>query len=59
MQIWPWWKNDPQAARLTAASHVGVVEDQEGGVPAEFEMGAFEVPAGELADAAADRGSSR
>ena len=20
MQIWPWWKNEPQAARLTASS---------------------------------------
>ena len=59
MQIWPWWKNDPNAARLTACVDVGVVEHDEGGVAAELEVGPLEVPAGELADPAPGGRSSR
>ena len=59
MQIWPWWKNEPQAARLTACVDVGVVEHEQRGVAAELQVRALEVPAGQLADARGRRRSSR
>ena len=45
----------PRASR-GGRRHVGVVQDDQGGVAAELQVRSLEVPGGEFADAAADRG---
>ena len=56
MQIWPWWKNEPHAAVDDGRVQVGVLQHDQGGVAAEFQVGALEVAAGGLADRAARGG---
>ena len=58
MQIWPWWKNEPQAAVEITASRSASSSTIEGGVAAEFEVGALEVAAGRLADRPARGGGA-
>ena len=56
MQIWPWWRNAPNAVGVDRVLEVGVAEHDQRVVAAELEHDALELPAGRLGELAAGAG---
>ena len=59
MQIWPWWRNAPNAAAFDRVVEVGIGEDDERVRAAELEHDPLQLPPGRLGEPPPRRRSSR